>query len=51
MCDAPDVRVPYNLNFIPIFYNAHPIITKLPLTFLNLYQHAKKPAHFINSFF
>ena len=21
MCDAPDVRVPYNLNFIPIFDN------------------------------
>ena len=49
MWDAPDFRVPYDLNFIPIFDHAHPIITKLPLAFLNLYQHAKKSAHFINS--
>ena len=48
MWDAPDFRVPYDLNFIPIFDHAHPIITKLTLAFLNLYQHAKKSAHFSN---
>ena len=49
MGDAPDFRVPHDLNFIPIFDNAHPIITKLTLAFLNLYQRAKKSVHFINS--
>ena len=49
MGDAPDFRVPHDLNFIPIFDNAHPIITKLTLAFLNLYQHVKKSVHFINS--
>ena len=49
MWDAPDFRVPYDLNFIPIFDHAHPIITKLTLAFLTLYQHAKKSTHFINS--
>ena len=50
MWDAPDFRVPYDLNFIPIFDHAHPVITKLPLAFLNVYQHAEKSAHFINHF-
>ena len=49
MWDAPDFRVPYDLNFIPIFDHAHPVITTLTLVFLTLYQHAKKSAHFINS--
>ena len=50
MWDAPDFRVAYDLNFITtVFDNAHPIITKLTLAFLNLYQHAKKLVHLINS--
>ena len=49
MWDAPDFRVPYDLKVLPIFDHAHPIIIKLTLAFLNLYQHAKKSAHFINS--
>ena len=49
MWDAPDFRVPYDLNFILIFDHAHPIITKLTLAFLTLHQNAKKSAHFINS--
>ena len=50
MWDAPDFRVPYDLHFIGThFDHAHPVITKLTLTFLNLYQHAKKSVHFINS--
>ena len=51
MWDAPDFRVPYDLKVLPIFDHAHPIIIKLTLAFLNLYQHAKKSAHFINSFY
>ena len=39
----------YDLNVLPIFNHAHPTITKLILAFLNVYQHAKKSAHFINS--
>ena len=50
MWDAPDFRVPYNLKVLPIFDHAHLIIIKLTLAFLNLYQHATKSAHFINSF-
>ena len=49
MWDVPDFRFPYDLKILPIFDHAHPIITKLTLAFLNLYQHAKKSAHFINS--
>ena len=49
MWDGPYFRVLYDLNYIPIFDHAHPIITKLALAFLNLYQHAKKSVHFINS--
>ena len=50
MWDAPDFRVPYDLNFIATqFDHANPIITKLTLAFLNLYQYAKKSVHFINS--
>ena len=49
MGDPRDFRVLYDLNFIPIFDHAHPIITKLTLAFLTLYQDAKKSAHFINS--
>ena len=48
MWDAPDFRVLYDLNFFPNFDHVHPIIIKLTLPFLNLYQHAKKLAHFIN---
>ena len=49
MWDAPDYKVPYDVNFIAIFDHAHQMITKLPLAFLTLYQHAKKSAHFIYS--
>ena len=49
MWDAPDFRVPYDLKVLPIFDHAHPIIIKLTLAFLNLYQNAQKSAHFINS--
>ena len=49
MWDAPDFRVPYYLNVLPIFDHSHPTIIKLTLALLNLYQHAKKSAHFINS--
>ena len=35
----------------PILDHAHQLIIKLTLAFLNLYQHAKKSAHFINSLF
>ena len=45
MWNAPDFRVPYNLEVLPIFDHAHLIIIKLTLAFLNLYQHAKKSAH------
>ena len=39
MRDAPEFRVPYDLNFIAThFDHVHPIITKLTLAFLNLYQ-------------
>ena len=31
----------YDLKVLPIFDHAHPIITKLTLAFLNVYQHAK----------
>ena len=48
MWNAPDFIAPYDLNFIPIFDHAQPIITKLTLAFLNVYQHVKKSAHFIN---
>ena len=44
-----DFRVQYDLKVLPIFDLAHPIITKLTLAFLNVYQHAKKLARFINS--
>ena len=49
MWDALDFRVPYDLKVLPIFNHAHPIITKLTLAFLNLYQQAKKSVHFISS--
>ena len=49
MWDTPDFRVIYDLKFLPIFDHVHPIIIKLTF-FLNLYQNAKKSAHFINSF-
>ena len=49
MWDAPDFRVPYDLNFTPIFDHAHPIITKLTLAFVILYQDAKKNQLIINS--
>ena len=49
MWDAPDFRFPYDLKVLPIFDHTHPIITKLTLGFVNVYQHAKKSAHFINS--
>ena len=49
MWDAPDFGVPYDLKVLPVFDHAHRIITKLTLAFLNLYQHAKKSVHFINS--
>ena len=41
MWDAPDFRVSYDLKVLHIFDHAHPIIIKLTLVFLNLYQHAK----------
>ena len=44
-----DFRVLYDPKVLPIFDHAHPIIIKLTLAFLNLYQHAQKSAHFINS--
>ena len=49
MWDETDFRVLYDLKVLPIFGHAHPIIIKLTLAFLNLDQHAKKPAHSINS--
>ena len=49
MWDAPDFRVPYDRNFIPIYEHGYPLITKLTLAFLNLYQNAKESANFINS--
>ena len=49
MWDAPDLRILYDLQVLPIFDHAHPVIIKLSLPFLNLCQHAKKSAHFINS--
>ena len=49
MWDAPDIRVSCDLKLLPIFDYAHPIITKLTLAFLNLYQQSKKWVHFINS--
>ena len=49
MRDAPDFGVPFDLKVLPIFDFAHPIITKLKLAFLSLYQHAKKSAYFTNS--
>ena len=45
----PDFRVLYDLKVLPIFDHAHPIVIKLTLAFLNLYQNAQKSAHFINS--
>ena len=44
-----DFRVLYDPKVLPIFDHADPIIIKLTLAFLNLYQHAQKSAHFINS--
>ena len=41
MSDAPDFRVLYDLKVLPSFDHTHPIITKLTLAFLNLYQHKK----------
>ena len=49
MWDQSDFRVLYDLKVLPIFDHAHPIIITLTLVFLNLYQHVKKSAHFINS--
>ena len=49
MWDAYDFRLLYDIKVFQIFDHAHPIIIKLTLSFLNLYQHAKKWAHFINS--
>ena len=49
MWDTPDFRVPYDLKFLPAFEHTHPIIIKLTLAFLNLYQHTKNLAHFMNS--
>ena len=49
MWDASKFRVAFDLKVLPIFDYAHPVIFKLTLAFLLLYQHAKKLARFINS--
>ena len=46
MICAPNFRVPFDVKVLPIFDRANPVIIKLTLAFLNLYQNAKKISSF-----